>query len=132
MLPGTSLRKRLCGWLAALMLLVQWMTSAYACLPPAPQPAAPAMEAPCHAGPEHAQADQPALCKAHCEAGMKAPGLASSSDAPEPGPGWFIVQADPAAALFAPLPPAARPALARTGAPPGWPPLHLTLQVLRN
>ena len=125
---GRPLRRRLCSWLAATLLLVQWMTSAYACQQEIPLPRA---EPPCHAAQPHADAAHPALCKAHCEAGVKAPSQVPAQEAPLPGPGWFIVQ-DDAPLDVLPTLPAARPVQARAGSPPGWPPLHLTLQVLRN
>lgn len=125
---GLGLRRRLCRWLAATLLLVQWLTSAYACQEGTPAPVA---EPPCHASQQHADPAQPALCKAHCEAGVKAPSQVPAQDAPLPGPGWFIVQDDSHLAALPTLP-ATRPVPARAGSPPGWPPLHLTLQVLRN
>lgn len=125
---GRPLRRRLCSWLAATLLLVQWLTAAYACQQALPQAVA---EAPCHAAQQHVDPAQPALCKAHCEAGVKAPSQVPAHDAPLPSPGWFIVQ-DDSHLIALPTLLAARPLLARAGSPPGWPPLHLTLQVLRN
>ncbi|MBL8306028.1 MAG: hypothetical protein JNM33_04990 [Rubrivivax sp.] len=125
---GLGLRRRVCRWLAATLLLVQWLTSAYACQEGTPEPVA---EPPCHAGQQHATPAQPALCKAHCEADVKAPVQVPAPDAPLPGPGWFIVQDASAIDVLA-AQPAMRPLQARAGSPPGWPPLHLTLQVLRN
>lgn len=125
---GRTLRRRLCSWLAATLLLVQWMTAAYACPQAAPQAV---VEPPCHATQQHADPAQPALCKAHCEADVKVPVQVPAPDAPLPGPSWFIVQDDRPIDVLASQP-ASRPLQARAGSPPGWPPLHLTLQVLRN
>lgn len=122
-------RQRLCGLLAGVLLLAQWLTAAYAC--PQLQPL-PETVAPCHQG-DHAAADpaNPALCKAHCEADRQAPSQAPAPDLAPASSGWFIVQLAPV-----PLLPLAEPPMAwqqaRAGAPPGWPPLHITLQVLRN
>jgi hypothetical protein len=45
--------------------------------------------------------------------------------------GWFIVHSAPETSFGTTAAPAWR-AVPQAAAPPGWPPLHLTLQVLRN
>jgi hypothetical protein len=124
---GRTPRRRLCGWMVALLLLMQWLTSAYAC--PALPGGAQVAEQPCHeAG--HRDAAK-ALCKAHCEAGQQVTPQAPVHDAGLPSAGWFIVH-DAALPLLAAEPAPIRRAIPQAAAPPGWPPLHLTLQVLRN
>jgi hypothetical protein len=73
----------------------------------------------------------PALCKAHCAGDSQLPAANAGADAPAPSVGWFIVAtpAEPAITLACS---AGLPGAPRAGAPPGWPPLFLTLQVLRN
>lgn len=121
------------------LLLAQWLTSAYACpkgAPPAPLSpgevvVAAVVMAACH-GMTMAMIDptNPALCKAHCEADQQAPVVKAQGDAPQPLLAGFIVTAPVLhAVLAAPL---------HThgdvfgGEPPGWPPLYLIHQVLRN
>lgn len=135
MTMARRLRSRLCGWLAVALLLAQWLTAAYAC-PSLQPPAASGALPPCHeavTAADHARADpaNPALCKAHCENERQAPSGVPVLDAPPASTGWFIVQttAEPPLPLAEPAEAWQR---ARAGAPPGWPPLHLLLQVLRH
>lgn len=127
---GRIPRRRLCGWMVALLLLMQWLTAAYAC-PAAPGPAQVA-EPPCHeASHRNAEPANPALCKAHCEASVQVTPQAPAHDAALPSVGWFIVHSV-AETLFDVDPAPVWRATPLAAAPPGWPPLHLTLQVLRN
>ena len=127
-------RRRLCGWMVALLLMMQWLTAAYACPVEAVAVAggAAVVEPPCHDA-SHRGADpaNPALCKAHCEAGQQVAPQAPAHDAGLPSAGWFIVQS-PAQTLFDTAMPPGWHAVPQAAAPPGWPSLHLTLQVLRN
>lgn len=120
------------------MLLAQWLTAAYAC-PMGARALAPAGEsvashapmADCH-GMTPAVMDpvNPSLCKAHCEADRQAPAHWTPDEAPAAGPGWFIVAA--VGRLEGAGSQAGHPEVPRSGAPPGWPPLYLIHQVLRN
>ena len=121
------------------LLLAQWLTSAYAC----PQGTPPALRtqgeavvvavvmADCH-GMTMSMMDaaNPALCKAHCEADQQAPVVKAQGDAPQPIIAGFIV-AGPVLHDLLPAPLHAKGDLLG-GEPPGWPPLYLIHQVLRN
>lgn len=123
------------------LLLVQWLTSAYAC-PQArfeqPEPGAraealadPAALADCHSmAVSEMDPANPALCKAHCDAGTQAPAVKLQGDVPGPSLVALIV-ATPVLHDTAAAPSQARSEV-QTGAPPGWPPLYLIHQVLRN
>jgi predicted lipoprotein with Yx(FWY)xxD motif len=120
------------------LLLAQWLVAAYAC-PVAAAPNARAgkptvvhsVMADCHGmTPSTIDADNPSLCKAHCSADQQAPAQAAPEDAPASSPGWFIVAA--AGPLGAAAPQPGPPTVPRSGAPPGWPPIYLIHQVLRN
>ena len=127
-------RRRLCGWMVALLLLMQWLTAAYACptVLVAVVGSAQVAEPPCHeAGHRTADPANPALCKAHCEASQQLTPQAATHDAGLPSAGWFLVNTAVQPAFAADVPPTWRLA-PQAAAPPGWPPLHLTLQVLRN
>ena len=128
---GRTPRRRLCGWMVALLLLTQWLTAAYACPSVAPPVSGGEQfgERPCHEA-SHRDADT-ARCKAHCEAGQQVTPQAPAHDAALPSAGWFIVH-DTALPLLAAEPAPTRRTSPQAAAPPGWPPLHLTLQVLRN
>lgn len=129
---GLAPRRRLCGWMVALMLLMQWVTAGYACPVVAAAGSEPALEAPCHeAGHRSADPANPGLCKAHCEAGQQLTPQTPSHDAGLPSAGWFIVHTS-TQTLFDAAPAPTWRAEPHAAAPPGWPPLHLTLQVLRN
>jgi hypothetical protein len=136
-----STRQRVSRWMIGVLLLVQWLTSAYACpqarfeqpasAARADAPADPAAMADCH-GMTVSNMDpaNPALCKAHCDAGTQAPSAKAQGDVPGPSLVALVVAApvvhDDEAA----------PGQARSdilfGAPPGWPPLYVIHQVLRN
>jgi hypothetical protein len=132
------LRKRLSIGLIGVMLLMQWLVLAHACDRALPGPVGVAAHAGCaaHDAQPEVQAaaaslqDNPALCKAHC---TEEPGVpAAQADGPLPAAslGWFIVT-EPAPVSWMPAPAAHR--LPPVGAaPPGWPPLYLSQQVLRN
>jgi hypothetical protein len=120
------------------LLLAQWLVAAYAC-PVAAIPTATGAErtvarsvmADCHGmTPSAMDADNPSLCKAHCSADQQAPAQAAPDDAPVPSLGWFIVGV--AGPLDVAVPQAVPPTVPRSGAPPGWPPIYLIHQVLRN
>jgi len=129
---GRTPRRRLCGWMVALLLLTQWLTAAYACPAVAAAGVAQAVEPPCHeAGHRSADAGNAALCKAHCEAGVQVTPQPPAHDAGLPSAGWFIVHSV-VQPLFDAGPAPLWRATPQAAAPPGWPALHLTLQVLRN
>jgi hypothetical protein len=131
---GRTPRRRLCGWMVALLLLTQWLTAAYACpaVAVAAVGGAQAVEPPCHEA-EHRSADAASavLCKAHCEAGLQVTPQPPAHDAGLPSTGWFIVHSV-VQPLFDASPAPAWRTPPQAAAPPGWPPLHLILQVLRN
>jgi hypothetical protein len=132
-------RKRVAAWMVGVLLLAQWLVSAYAC-PPAVQGgvvqgvAVTAAALPdCHDTTVDADPGNPALCKAHCQVGdqVASPGTGSGAD--------VLVALLPALGLVAfdspvlPQAPAGGFHWATSGAPPpGWPPLYLVLQALRN
>jgi hypothetical protein len=72
----------------------------------------------------------PALCKAHCDADKQAPVVKAQGDVPSPLFAWFIV-ANPVRHDVLPAPIHASGDIL-CGSPPGWPPLYLIHQVLRN
>lgn len=129
--------------MVGVLLLVQWLVAAHACMPAAGRLGAPAtalaaeaalMAAPhCHdavAGIQEAAPDL-GLCLAHCTSDDQAPTATAAADLATPALGWCLVMS---AAL--PAPPAATVAAlaapVRAGAPPGWPPIYLRNGVLRN
>ena len=138
MTVARHLRKRLSIGLIGVMLLMQWLGLAHACDRALPGPLELAAHAGCagHDAQPQAQAHaaslqgNPALCQAHC---TEEPGVpAAQADGPLPAAslGWFIVT-EPA--LIAWMPALAAQGLPPSGAaPPGWPPLYLSQQVLRN
>jgi len=121
------------------LLLMQWLTSAYAC----PQLVQPALRGPggaapvsvampdCH-GMTASMMDpaNPALCKAHCDADKQAPVAKAQGDVPSPSLAWFIV-ASATLHDFLPVPVQVDSDVLCAG-PPGWPPLYLIHRVLRN
>ena len=122
----------LSGWLIVALLFMQFATAAYAC--PAAVAAARASTAMADMpGCDMAvsmDADQPQLCKAHCQQGNQAvnPAHAGGDTA-----SWPVLLAvlDWAHAVQLPAQPGTRPQPSGA-APPGSPPLYLTLLVLRN
>jgi hypothetical protein len=121
------------------LLLVQWLTSAYACpqgLPAASQQPVPGTTAAviltdCHGMTVSAMDPaNPALCKAHCEADQQAPVAKVQGDVPQPLLCGFLVTG-PLLQDLAPSPIVTH-GVARFGGPPGWPPLYLIHLVLRN
>jgi hypothetical protein len=136
---GRSTRQWVSRWMIAALLLAQWLASAYAC-PRAdehamPEPGvaltAPAVTADCHgAAPAQMDPANPALCKAHCDADKQAPVVKAQGDVPSAALAWSIV-AGPALHDVLPAPMHARGEVLCAG-PPGWPPLYLIHQVLRN
>jgi len=120
------------------LLLVQWMVAAYACPVVALAQAAVGGSAAaqagmpdCHATPRDAMDPaNPLLCKAHCDADQQLPAHFALGEASAPALVWFAV--DAGAALASACAPNHRPSVAHAGAPPGWPPLYLIHEVLRN
>jgi hypothetical protein len=129
-------RRQLSCWLIVALLFMQFAASAYACTRQTASASAVAAQVAC-AGHQIQGADAsqtpttPPLCKAHCEQGQQAVGVAAAADAPTVPLllavlNWHTAQ---------PLPgPAADP---QCGAPmgtppPGSPPLYLALLSLRN
>lgn len=136
MRTSRSARHRVSLWMIGVLLLAQWLTSAYAC----PQAAARAVDAwvpatavmaACH-GMTTAAMDPalPALCKAHCEADKQAPVAKALADVPDAALAWFGV-AGPSLHALATAPVRGRGAH-RVAGPPGWPPLYLKHRVLRH
>ena len=129
-------RRILAVWLAALLLLAQLVTAAYAC-PRVDQPAVPAMPMselmPDCSGdmPGAMDPDQPQLCKAHCSPAVQSPNPWAGLDyqgvaAALPVLLWVV--AGPAV----PASVAARAASPVDGPPRGTPPLYIALLSLRN
>lgn len=129
-------RRNLASWLAALMLLVQLVTAAYACprtgTQSEPMNADAMLMQDCD-GNMHAamDPDQPQLCRAHCE---QATASVTPQASPEPG---AVLAALPVLLWEVPLLPMPRSVAARAkpptdGAPRGSPPLYLSLLSLRN
>lgn len=133
MMLRSAVRRRLGALCAALVLLSQGLAVAHACNAPVGAAGQPVVaQATCHEFEADASPlDNAALCKTHCESAQQLPAQAAPADMPPASSGWFLVMTpQPQAALALPLLP--RWPAAQAGAPPGWPPLHLTLQVLRN
>ena len=136
MSTGRSLRKRLSISLIGVMLLMQWLVLAHACAPAVPLQTAE--HAAC-AGHRAALAEGNSaevsstmvLCKAHCTEDQSLPAAQADGALPAPTLGWFIV-AEPVLTAWVPLPLVHAAAPAGGAPPPGWPPLYLSQQVLRN
>jgi hypothetical protein len=120
-----------CLWFVATAFLwMQLATAAYACPPLSSAPQAVAMPGCESMGGASMDAEQPTLCKAHCDKDKQS----ATADVPAatlpmpallaPGLGWRV--ADDATGT---LP--ARPPL-NAGPPRGTPPLFITYLVLRN
>jgi len=130
-------RRRVSSWMIGVMLLAQWLVAAYAC-PVVAQAAASAEEsasqvamANCHGmSPAAMDPANPSLCKAHCDDASKAPAGGSADHVPASALVWFVIAS--ADRCDVAVRPAIERAAPRAGAPPGWPPIYLTQQVLRN
>lgn len=139
MSTSRPLRKRLSISLIGLMLLMQWLVLAHACAPALPAAPAQATEHAACAGhgampAEAGSADLAsslAQCKAHCTEDQRLPAAQADASLPTPTPGWFIV-APPALSAWVPMVLVQATAPAGGAPPPGWPPLYLSRQVLRN
>ena len=123
------------GGLVMLLLFMQLATAAYAC-PAELQALRNAAEMAAMPGcdgnmPRDMDADQPQLCKAHCQQGEQAIGATPVADWTPWPLLWAVI--DWRQAVHADLP----PARAWSGPPPGAvpagsPPIYLSLLVLRN
>lgn len=135
MVPGRKLRKRLSIGLIGMLLLMQCLVLAHACV--RAMPAAAQVHAGCgEAGAVLAATDQgaaqdEALCGAHCKNDQSLPAAQADGSLSSPSPGWFVV-APPALPMVWPAATAAHGLAPTSGTPPGWPPLYLQHQVLRN
>lgn len=126
------------GGLVLLLLFMQLATAAYACPAElqalrnaAAMQAMPAM-ADCDANmARDMDAEQPQLCKAHCQQGEQVTGVTAMGDwTPWP---LLLAVIDWRPTLQAALPPArARSGPPPGAVPPGSPPIYLSLLVLRN
>lgn len=129
----TSVRRRCCAWLAAVLLLAQCLVAAHACplLLPAPHPAtvasAHAEALPCHDG---VPAGERAVCKAQCSGDEQVASQPGAGDNLARLSGWCLVVSMPPPLPDAATPPGFGPG--PTGAPPGWPPIYIVNGVLRN
>jgi hypothetical protein len=135
MRPHRRTQRWLSGWLAALLLFTQLMTAAYACPAVAHAPASTQAMAdmPDCAGHRGAAMDpeQPLLCQAHCQQGAQTVHPTPAVDAPAIP--LLLAVLDWAPALLLPAQCAARSTVLTAGAaPPGDPPLYISLLVLRN
>ena len=129
-------RRSLAFWLAALMLLTQLVTAAYACpragIQTEPMTPASAVMPDCDGNmPSVMDPDQPQLCKAHCDQGAASVNPQASPDfqaalAALPVLLWVV------AVLVVPPSVAARSRPPLGGPPRGSPPLYLSLLSLRN
>jgi hypothetical protein len=129
-------RRILAAWLAAALLLMQWVTAAYAC-PRLERPAGAVMPAsevmPDCSGdmPGAMDPDQPQLCQLHCSPAGQSPSPWSGWDHP---PGAAVL---PVLLWVIPVLPAlpsvaAQAASPVDGPPRGAPPLYIALLTLRN
>jgi hypothetical protein len=131
--------RRLSGWLILVLLFAQLATAAYACPRTAAAGAAdtavgamadmPGCEG---ALPGAMDPDQPQLCKAQCEYGSQTVNAAAPIDVPAPTLMLAVLDWSPRAPLLA-APGGPRYGQVPSGAaPPGSPPLYLSLLVLRD
>ena len=128
-------KRCVCGGVVVLLLFMQLVTAAYAC--PAELQALrndAAMQAMpgCDGNmPRGMDAEQPQLCKAHCQQGEQAVGALAANDwTPWP---LLLAVIDWRQAALVDLPHAGPHAGPPPGAmPPGSPPIYLSLLVLRN
>jgi hypothetical protein len=128
-------RRCLAGWLVVVLLFAQFATAAYACPRAAADPSAPAVMADmpgCDgATPDALDPSQPQLCKAHCERGSQTVNTPSAFDLPAAALMLAVLDWSPRSLLAAPA--ASRHGQVPSGAaPPGSPPLYLSLLVLRD
>jgi hypothetical protein len=127
------------SWLSAglvlVLLFMQWATAAYACpaaVETAQTPTAMADMPGCDGDMASGMdSDQPLLCKAHCQQGNQVVGVAQPGDwTPWP---ILLCVIDWRSAGQASQPPAPQRVGPPAGiAPPGSPPIYLSLLVLRN
>jgi len=120
-----------------MLLFTQWLGAAYACPAVAGNPAGGDLAvvaqavSDCHGTTAEAMdPSNPSLCKAHCDPDHQAPSQSIAGDVPAPVPMWFVVEV--LDTFDAAGQPAHQQAIARSAAPPGWPPLYLIHGVLRN
>ena len=123
------------GGLVMLLLFMQLATAAYAC-PAELQALRNAAEMAAMPGcdgnmPRDMDAEQPQLCKAHCQQGEQVVGTASAGDwTPMP---LLMAVIDWRHAALADLPrPRSQSGPSPGAVPPGSPPIYLSLLVLRN
>lgn len=116
------------------LLFVQFATAAYACPREATDsPAAAMADMPGCEGalPGTMDPSQPQLCKAHCERGSQTVNALSAIDLPAATLMAAVLDWSPWAQLVAPAG-SRRGQVPSGAAPPGSPPLYLTLLVLRD
>lgn len=138
MRPPRRHRRWISAWLVALLLLVQWATAAYACprwaasVPDSAPPPAMASMPDCSGAMSAMDAEQPQLCKSHCDLGQQSVHSGSTAlDVPPAMALGGVLQgvlrpADVAGRAATP------PSMRCAGPPVGTPPLYLSLLVLRN
>jgi hypothetical protein len=136
MRPHRALRRWISGGLVMLLLFMQLATAAYACpaeLQALPDAAAMAAMPGCDGNmPRSMDADQPQLCKVHCQQGEQVVGTAATGDW-TPLPVLLAIVDWRQHAVRTDPPPARTQAGPPPGAvPPGSPPIYLSLLVLRN
>ena len=130
-----SLKRWVSGGLVVLLLFMQLVTAAYACpaeLQALRAEAEMAAMPGCEGNmPRGMDADQPQLCKAHCQQGEQVVGAAAVSDWTPWPLLWAVI--DWRQAAHADMPPTRAWSGPPPGAvPPGSPPIYLSLLVLRN
>lgn len=116
------------------LLFVQFATAAYACPREATDsPAAAMADMPGCEGalPGTMDPGQPQLCKAHCERGSQTVNALSAIDLPAATLMLAVLDWSPRSLLAAPAS-SRRGQVPSGAAPPGSPPLYLTLLVLRD
>jgi hypothetical protein len=134
-----AFKRRVSGGLVMLLLFMQLATAAYAC-PAELQALRNAAEMAAMPGcdgsmPRDMDAEQPQLCKAHCQQGEQVVGAAPVGDwTPMP---LLLAVIDWRQAALADMPPSRWHSGPHSGpppgaVPPGSPPIYLSLLVLRN